>query len=79
MDFIGYIDESHTHGPEPDMVVSAMLSTTGRWERCSRALARIQRRFGFTVFHATEFRALRGKFEGWTAEKCFDLRMGSAS
>lgn len=75
MNFIGYIDESDTHGPAPDMVMSAMLSTAGRWERCSRALARIQRQFGFTVFHATEFRALRGEFEGWAAEKCFDLFM----
>jgi Protein of unknown function (DUF3800) len=57
------------------MVMSAMLSTAGGWERCSRDWARIQRTFGFTVFHATEFRALRGEFEGWSAEKCFDLYM----
>ena len=75
MNFTGYIDESDTHGPAPDVVMSAMLSTTGRWERCSRALTRIQRNFGFTIFHATEFRALRGEFEGWSAEKCFDLYM----
>jgi hypothetical protein len=75
MNFTAYIDESDTHGPAPDMVMSAMLSTSGRWERCSRALARIRRKFGFAVFHATEFRALRGEFEGWPAEKCFDLYM----
>jgi uncharacterized protein DUF3800 len=75
MNFIGYIDESDTHGPAPDMTMSAMLSTRGRWERCSRDLARIRSKFGFTVFHATEFRALRGEFEGWRAEKCFDLYM----
>jgi hypothetical protein len=75
MNFTGYIDESDTHGPAPDMVMSAVLSTSGRWERCSRALARTRRKFGFTVFHATEFRALRGEFEGWSAEKCFDLYM----
>jgi hypothetical protein len=39
--FTGYIDESDTHGPAPDMVMSAMLSTVGRWERCERALKRI--------------------------------------
>jgi hypothetical protein len=75
MDFTAYIDESDTHGPAPDMVMSAMLSTAGRWERCSRALTRIQRDFGFTIFHATEFQALRGAFEGWPLEKCFDLLM----
>jgi hypothetical protein len=57
------------------MVMSAMLSTAGGWERCSRDWARIQRTFGFTVFHATEFRALRGEFEGWSREKCRDLLM----
>ena len=75
MNFMGYVDESDTHAPAPDIVMSAMLSTAGRWERCSRAFARIQRKFGFTVFHATEFRALRGEFQGWSAEKCFDLLM----
>ena len=75
MNFTGYVDESDTHGRAPDMVMSAMLSTWGRWERCSRALARIGSKFGFTVFHATEFRALRGEFAGWPAEKCFDLYM----
>ncbi|MBG0812310.1 DUF3800 domain-containing protein [Methylosinus sp. H3A] len=73
MNFTAYIDESDTHGPAPDMVMSAMLSTAGRWERCRRALTRIQREFGFTVFHASEFRALQGEFEGWSAEKCFDI------
>ena len=63
MNFMGYVDESDTHAPAPDIVMSAMLSTAGRWERCSRAFARIQRKFGFTVFHATEFRALRGEFK----------------
>lgn len=75
MNFTAYIDESDTHGPAPDMVMSAMLSTQGRWERSSRDLARIRQRFGFSVFHATEFRALTGEFSGWPAEKCFDLLM----
>jgi hypothetical protein len=73
--FTGYIDESDTHGPAPDMVMSAMLSTAGRWERCERALKRIQRNFGFTVFHATEFRSLHGEFAGWSEIKCRDLLM----
>ena len=75
MNFTAYIDESDTHGPAPDMVMSAMLSTQGRWERSSRDLARIGQRFGFSVFHATEFRASAGEFSGWPAEKCFNLLM----
>jgi hypothetical protein len=57
------------------MVMSAMLSTEGRWERCSRELARIRHEFGFSIFHATEFRALRGEFQGWSAHMCFNLYM----
>lgn len=75
MNFVAYIDESDTHGPAPDIVMSAMLSTEGRWERGSRDLARLRQKFGFSVFHATEFRAQTGEFSGWPAEKCFDFLM----
>ena len=75
MNFTAYIDESDTHGPTPDMVMSAMLSTDGRWERASRDLARIRQRFGFSIFHATEFRGQTGEFSGWDAQKCFDFLM----
>ena len=75
MNFVAYIDESDTHGPTPDMVMSAMLSTQGRWERCSRDLARVGQKFGFSIFHATEFRARTGDFVGWEGQKCFDLLM----
>ena len=75
MNFTAYIDESDTHGSAPDMVMAAMLSTQGRWERASRDLVRIHQKFGFSTFHGTEFRALRGDFSGWPAEKRFDLLM----
>jgi hypothetical protein len=73
--FTGYIDESDTHDPAPAMVMSAMLSTVGRWERCERALKRIQRNFGFTLFHATDFRSLHGEFARWSEIKCRDILM----
>jgi hypothetical protein len=73
MNFTAYIDESGTHGPTPDVVTSAMLSTEGRWERCSREFERIRRKFGFSIFHATEFRALRGEFHGWDSDKSSNL------
>jgi hypothetical protein len=67
------MDESDAHGPTPDVVMSAMLSTEGRWERCSRDFERIKQEFGFLIFHATEFRASRGEFQGWGALKKSDL------
>lgn len=75
MIFTGYIDESDTHGNAPNMTMVAMLGSAGRWERCSRQLRRIQRDFGFSIFHATEFKGLTGEFEGWSGQKCHDLLM----
>jgi hypothetical protein len=74
--FTGYIDESDTHGRAPDMTMSAMLSTTGRWERCDRAYARLRKRFGFEIFHATEFRRLEGEFANWSEQMCVSLLEG---
>lgn len=73
MNFTAYIDESDTHGPTPNVVMSAMLSTEGRWERCSREFQRIRHKFGFSIFHATEFGALRGEFRGWDSYKSSNL------
>ena len=36
----------------PDMTLSAMLSTVGRWERCERAYARLRKELDFEIFHA---------------------------
>lgn len=73
MIFTGYIDESDTHGPTPDMTMAAMLSSTGRWERCERRLRGIRRDFGFDIFHATEFRSRHEDFDGWDRWKQHDL------
>ena len=53
--------------------MSAMLSTVGRWERCSRAYNRLRKRFGFEIFHATEFRRLEGEFVNWSEQMCISL------
>jgi hypothetical protein len=74
--FTGYIDESDTHQRTPNITMSAMLSTAGRWERCDRAYARLRQRFGFSVFHATEFRALQGEFANWSEQMCVSLLEG---
>ena len=75
MIFTGYIDESDTHGPTPNMTLAAILSSAGRWERCGRRLRSIQRDFDFSTFHGTTFAALKGEFAGWSAQKCYDLLM----
>jgi hypothetical protein len=79
MIFTGYIDESDTHGSTPDMTLAAMLSSAGRWERCGRRLKAIQSDFGFSIFHGTTFAALKGEFEGWSRQKCYDLLMAFGS
>jgi hypothetical protein len=71
--FTGYIDESDTHGSTPDITMSAMLSTAGRWERCDRAYARVRKSFGFEIFHATDFKSLHGEFENWSLQMCVSL------
>src|ERR1700689_3280291 len=75
MIFTGYIAESDPHGPTPNMTLAAMLSSAGRWERCARRLKGIQHDFGFSVFHGTTFAGLKGEFEGWSGQKCYDLLM----
>lgn len=75
MRFTGYLDESDTHGRSPDIVMSAILSTEGKWARCGRGLKRAQDRYGFTIFHATDFKNERGEFAGWSGNKMYDLLM----
>lgn len=71
--FTGYIDESDTHGPMPHMVMGALLGTTRQWELFNRRLKGLQRKYGFRIFHTTEFKAKRGNFAGWSDTKCMDL------
>jgi hypothetical protein len=53
--------------------MSAILSSEGKWARCGRGLKRAQDRYGFTTFHATDFKNQRGEFVGWSANKCIDF------
>jgi hypothetical protein len=38
-----------------------------------RRLRRLQREFGFTTFHATDFKRRKGDFRGWSRQKSNDL------
>jgi len=71
--FTGFIDESDTHGPKPDVIMSAFLGSAVQWERFDRGLRRLQRRDGFKVLHATDFKGLTGEFSGWSGPKCMRL------
>src|SRR6266478_4204405 len=68
--FTAYFDESDTHGPTPNLIMAAFLASARQWELFVRRIRALQRRDGFTVFHAKDFRALRGEFEGWGPDKC---------
>ena len=67
--FTGFIDESDTHGPAPQMVMSAFLGTGREWELFNRGLRRIQRDYGFKIFHGTDFKSRSGEFAGWAPGK----------
>jgi hypothetical protein len=68
-----FVLEGVRHGRSPDIVMSAILSSEGKWARCGRGLKRAQDRYGFTTFHATDFKNQRGEFVGWSANKCIDF------
>jgi hypothetical protein len=71
--YTAYFDESDTHGPSPTVIMACFLGFARQWELFGRRLRFLQRRDGFTVFHATEFRNKRGEFAAWSDEKCMQL------
>src|SRR5271170_2945242 len=71
--FTAYFDESDTHGTSPTVIMAAFLANARQWELFGRKMRSLQRREGFTIFHTKDFRALRGEFEGWSAQKCTRL------
>jgi hypothetical protein len=67
--FIAFVDESDTHGPEPHMVMAAFWGSARQWELFERKIKALRRSYGFTTFHATEFRSGSGEFKGWSRTK----------
>jgi hypothetical protein len=68
-----YFHESDTHGPSPTVIMACFLGQARQWELFGRRLRFLQKRDGFTVFHATEFRNKTGEFAGWSNTKCMQL------
>jgi hypothetical protein len=70
--FTAYLDEAATHGPDPRMTLGAILGNAYDWRKFERRLIGLQTQYGFTVFHAKDFKNGHGEFKGWPREK----RMG---
>ena len=73
MIFTAYLDESNTDGPRPDMTMGGFVGSGRQWELLERRLRRLQRRDHFGVFHASDFKARKNDFHGWSDEKCSQL------
>jgi len=53
--------------------MAGVLATAGQWSRFQADLNRLKRHYGFTVFHAKDFRASAGEFAGWSGDRCLGL------
>ena len=73
MIYTAYFDESDTHGVAPTLILAAFLGSARQWELFGRRLRALQRRDGFTVLHAADFRARQNEFKGWSDRKCARL------
>jgi len=71
--FTANFDETDTHGPKPTVILAAYVGHAYQWQRFGVKLARLQARYGFTVFHATDFKGKHREFSGWSDEKCAAL------
>jgi Protein of unknown function (DUF3800) len=78
-----YFDESGTHSGSPATIMSGVMGSAKQWARFQTEMDKIKRRYGFTVFHAKEFKARSGEFRGWSPEKgprlLHDMMIASSS
>jgi hypothetical protein len=73
MIYTAYFDESDTHGPTPNIVMAGFVGNAYQWERFSKRLAKLQHKHKFSIFHATEFKARKGDFSGWSDDQAMAL------
>lgn len=71
--YTAFFDEADTHGSTPTIIMACFLGTSRQWELFGRRLRNIQQRYGFKIFHATEFTNKKGEFKGWNDAKCRKL------
>ena len=68
-----FFDEANTHGPSPTIIMACFLANAREWVLFSRRLRGLQRRYGFKMFHATDFTNKKGEFKRWDDAKCLKL------
>lgn len=68
-----YFDEADTHGPMPTIILSCFVGHAYQWQQFESELTKLQKRFGFKVFHSKHFRSKRGEFSGWSDHKRHNL------
>jgi hypothetical protein len=68
--FTAYFDEADTHGPAPTIIMAAYVGRASQWRRFERRIAKLQKRYGFSIFHGKDFRARAGEFSGSPDAKC---------
>jgi hypothetical protein len=71
--YTAYLDEADTHGSAPTVIMASFLGTARQSDLFGRRLRGLQRRYGFKIFHATEFKNKTADFAGWSDTKCMEL------
>jgi hypothetical protein len=71
--FTAYFDEADTHGPSPTVILAAHVGHVRQWARFHKKLRALQKRRRFKIFHAKDFKARVGEFDGWSDEQCAGL------
>lgn len=69
MIFTAYLDESGTHDGSNATIMGGFMAAFKEQVILGRRLRALQHHYGFTIFHATEFKNGRGQFQGWSSEK----------
>ena len=79
MIFTAHLDEADTHGPAPTVILAGFLGHAYQWRRFETKLGRLQKRDGFSIFHAKEIKPgarVKGstsEFATWSDDKCHRL------
>src|ERR1700730_9250502 len=67
--FKAFFDESKTHGEAPDLIVAGFLGNVDQWHKFEKRLAKLQKKYGFTIFHYKDWNSCSGEFRGWNDDK----------
>ncbi len=69
MIFTAYLDESGTHDGSNATIMGGFMGAFREEVILGRRLRGLQHHYGFTIFHATDFKARQDEFQGWSDEK----------